>query len=146
MGLKTTHGAFEGAYIAWHLLKKEVCRAYGGSYTVPWISHEDPERYPNPKWWYVPPAVTAECYPGLYAFMNSGDDRGGFTPAECDEIVIDLGRIVFLPENIGPPIMEELGGYRACLTQFLQGCRIAASRCETLWLSVPAEAGRQVAG
>lgn len=156
MGLDTTHDAFHGAYSAFNRLRQMICRAAGGSFPP-----HDPARLkeldiedPKPSWWYVDDDITEEKYPGLYAFLKHSDCDGSFTPAECLQVADDLekllpkiaemddgdvsGGVSFTKEEGGiavarhPGHLSRVGGYTGATQKFIDGCRLAASRGETL--------------
>lgn len=156
MGLDTTHDAFHGAYSAFNRLRQMVCRAAGGSFPP-----HDPERLRllgaedvAPNWWVVPDEVTEETHPGLYAFLKHSDCDGKLTPGECLQVANDLeallpkiaelddgdvrGGTSFTKTADGikidhhPGHLARVGGYVGATKKFIDGCRLAAMRGESL--------------
>lgn len=150
MGLDTTHGAFHGAYSAFNRLRQAICRAAGGSFPY----HEyNPDDFPPHKLgvppdsphvepmannrWYVPDYVSREEWPGLYIFLEHEDCEGSISPADCVKIANDLEKLLpaleKFPEAFGHLGRPENGGsYVGATRLFIGGCRLAASRGETL--------------
>lgn len=126
MGLDCSHDAFHGAYSAFNRLRKEVARAVGGSFPP----HENREL--DDDMWYIDDAYTAESHPGLFAFLSHSDCDGEFTPEECVQVANDLEPLIDSLPNGGHGHIETNGGYRRSLQRFVDGCRLAASKNESL--------------
>jgi hypothetical protein len=137
MGLDTTHGAFHGAYSAFNRLRQAVCRAAGGSFPP----HDLPDDFPPHRlecettkrdWFYLPDEVTREAWPGLYAFLSHEDCDGVLTPLQCAQVAGDLEKLLPALEGFPPAGGHLSDGYAAVTRRFVEGCRLAASRGETL--------------
>lgn len=125
MGLDCSHDAFHGAYSAFNLLRKEVANAVGGSYPP-----HDNRELDGDMWYIDGDTYTAESHPGLFAFLSHSDCDGEFTADECTQVANDLEPLIALLPTEGRGHFQ--GGYASVLRKFVDGCRLAASKNESL--------------
>lgn len=131
MGLNTSHGAFDGAYSAFNRFRGFLLNSIGGS----WPPHEDISL--DNGQWYWGKGYNKETHKGLYEFFCHSDCDGEITPELCEKIANDLEDIL--------PFVEELervkqasghilsnGGYVVVTKRFIEGCRLAHERNESL--------------
>lgn len=135
MGLDVTHDAWHGAYSAFNRFRAAVCAAAGGSWPPhPHGAELEGEPLTDQNRWYVPDSVTREAWPGLYAFLCSGDCEGSFPPEVCLQMAADLERLLPALDAMGADWghLGRAGGPGGAARTYIEGCRLAASLGEEL--------------
>lgn len=122
MGLRVSHGCFDGPYAAFNRIRAGIVAALGGS----WPPHADPVAFPLADHWYIDDAYTEEEWPGLFLFLNHSDCDGSLTPTEAALVARDFDRLT-APEHRGA-----IGLWHPFLRRFSDGCALAATRGETV--------------
>lgn len=112
MGLNCSHGAFDGAYSAFHRFRGAICTAAGGVWDI------------NGRW-----EISEEIYnanEGLVALLNHSDCDGEISPEMCIKVADDLEKLL--------PIINtnDAIGFGAMTRKFIAGCREAAKLNEPL--------------
>lgn len=123
MGLNVSHGAFNGAYSAFNRMRIAVCKATGGG-----------EIETNgEKFFSVGPGFEFESHPGLLEFLGHSDCEGDIDPSACKLVARDLRKVAELmpdAEDVGH--IAAVGGMRAAVIKFAEGCERAADAGEPL--------------
>lgn len=148
MGLKCSHGAFDGAYGAFHRFRQVVCQSIGGSYPPHYFRYlngnfakdENNNLIESNEWSdeeiYFPDFFTQESTPGIWEFFVHSDHDGFIDYKLCKKIADELTKHA-LPniekyENSSYGHIEGLGGYKQVLIDFICGCNMAYDNKENL--------------
>lgn len=120
MGLNCSHGAFDGAYGAFHSFRKLVCEAAGGTFG----DHQ----------FELPDDVFLENE-GLVHFLSHSDCDGKIKKKMCVKVANDLEKL--LPkiaelDDGGYGHIRGAGGFLQVTHNFINGCHLAASNGESL--------------
>jgi len=138
MGLDTSHGAFNGSYMAFDLLRDAICAACGdGSY--PPHSQDFMIQYftehaedPDPEFWYWEgDDYSKESHPGLYALLCHSDCDGEIDPDTCEKIADEMVPLVDKIEEYGQSHGRGPHLKKKAET-FIAGCREAHMKREPL--------------
>ena len=130
MGLDVSHDAFRGAYSTFNRLRQAVAKAIGGSFP----SHQDPVKYPDSNvWHYDDELFDLNAHPGVRMFLCWSDCDGEHTPEECAVVARDLESIIQkIDEGLDWGHLAAVGGSRAALQKFIDGCKRASGASEKL--------------
>lgn len=114
MGLDVSHGAWQGAYSAFHRLRVHIIERLGGS-----IESEGHRFY-----WNLPDKYMHPYFRGLHTFLNHSDCDGEIEAIECFYVARSLLNIAHKLKGAGlaEGHINRNGGYEACAVRFAKGC------------------------
>lgn len=123
MGLDVSHDAFSGAYSAFNRMRIAVCEATGGGEVK-----ENGETF-----FAVGGNFRFDQHPGLLEFLSHSDCDGEIHPAMCRLVARDLRKVAeVMPESSDFGHIAAVGGMRAAVIKFAEGCERAADAGEPL--------------
>lgn len=121
MGLNCSHGAFDGAYSAFHRFRGAICTAAGGVWDIEGR-------------WEIPEEIY-NANDGLVELLSHSDCDGEINPEMCVKVADDLEKLLPIIEandNGGSGHIARDGGFAAVTRKFIDGCREAAKLGEPL--------------
>lgn len=133
MGLKTSHGAFDGTYSSFNDLRRFLLRSIGGSFPP----HKEDLLRDDHWYWGENTSYNSTSHKGLLEFFGHSDCEGAIEPEMCAIIANDLEEI--LPSvkklELSEPSYGQIkhrGGWVQVTKDFIGGCRLAHERKEQL--------------
>lgn len=133
MGLKVSHGAYEGPYSSFNRFRKFIIASIGGSYPPHEKENLDEDRW----YWDTDRPFSSETHPGLKEFFCHSDCEGEIQPEMCKVVADELESILPYIEareakdrSAGGLLMR--GGYVQITKEFIEGCREAYKKNEPL--------------
>lgn len=120
MGLDVSHGAFSGAYSAFHRWRVALCKAAGGGF----------DEVNNCFSW----DDRMEQWPGFRVLLCHSDCDGEISPSDAASCADALETLLPVLDKMGDGggHIARNGGFGQVTRDFIDGCRLAAERNEPL--------------